>query len=307
METTQLTASSQLLDPPADGTVRVTPLNANIGALIEGVHLANLSDTEFSQVHQALLDHGVIFLRDQNLTEDEHVALAKRWGTPMANPVAKLHGDETVLHTVENSATKPPAADSYHTDLTYWAEPPTLAILCGLDIPPVGGDTMWASLYAVYDSLSDEMQRVCQSLRAWHKPSEHFIRASVAHYGEHAEKNIREKLGGALMPLVRTHDETGKQALFLSSFIDHIVGMTKAESDPILKYLFSLVENPNYGVRWRWQAGDVAIWDERCTNHRALSDHAPQYRLMRRCTVEGGRPFYRPDGESQPRFEGVFA
>lgn len=307
METTELTADSPLLDPPVDDAVRVTPLNANIGALVEGVQLSDLSDAQFNSVHQALLDHQVIFFHDQHLSEDEHVALARRWGTPMANPVAKLHGDETVLHTVEDTATNPPAADSFHTDLTYWAEPPTLAILCGLDIPPVGGDTLWSSLYAVYDALSDEMKRICQSLRAWHKPTEHFIKASIAHYGEHTEKVLREQLDGALLPLVRTHNETGRQALFMSSFIDHIVGMTKTESDAILKPLFDLVENPNHAVRWRWTEGDVAIWDERCTNHRALSDHAPQYRRMRRCTVEGGRPFYRPDGESQPQIEGVFA
>lgn len=307
MGSTQLTADSSLVDPPVDGSVRVTPLNANIGALVDGVHLNDLSDTQFVSVHQALLDHQVIFFRGQHLSEDDHVALARRWGTPMANPVAKLHGNDEVLHTVENTATNPPAADSFHTDLTYWAEPPMLAILAALDIPPVGGDTMWSSLYAAYDSLSDEMKRVCQSLQAWHKPSDHFINANIAMWGEESEQVIRENLRGAILPLVRTHPETGRQALFMSSFIDHIAGMTKPESDALLGYLFGLVENPNYAVRWRWTEGDVAIWDERCTNHRALADHAPQYRRMRRCTVEGGRPFYRPDGQSQVQLEGVFA
>lgn len=303
----QLAGDSPAQDSRKNPQMRVTPLSANIGALVEGVHLSDLSDAEFADLHQALLEHHVIFLRDQHLSEADHVALAKRWGAPMPNPVAKLHGSDKVLHAVENTADNPPAADEFHTDLTYWAEPPTLAILCGLDIPAVGGDTLWASLYAVYDSLSDEMKRVCQSLRAWHKPSDHFIETNVSMYGAETETMIRDNLHGAILPLVRTHDETGRQALFLSTFIDHIAGMNKAESDALLGYLFGLVNNPNYAVRWRWQAGDVAIWDERCTNHRALSDHAPQYRLMRRCTVEGGRPFYRPDGASEPLFEGTFA
>lgn len=307
MNSSQLASDPQVLDPHQGRNLRVTPLNANIGAIIEGVSLSDLSDDEFTDLHQALLKHQVVFLRNQHLSEDDHVALAKRWGTPMANPVAQLMGDDTVLHSVENTATKRPAADGFHTDLTYWPEPPNLAILCGLDIPPVGGDTLWASLYAVYDNLSDEMKRICQNLRALHKPSEHFIGASVEVYGREAEQIIREKLKGSIMPLVRTHEETGGQALFLSSFIDQIVGMRKPESDVLLGYLSNLVENPNYQVRWRWQAGDVAIWDERCTNHRALSDHYPQYRMMRRCTVEGGRPFYRPDGASEPVFEGTFA
>ncbi|MGJ3509850.1 TauD/TfdA dioxygenase family protein [Enemella sp. A6] len=287
--------------------MRITRLNANIGALVEGVHLSDLSDEQFHDLHQALLDHHVIFLRDQHLSEEDHVALARRWGTPMVNPVGKLHNSDTVLHPVEDTPESPPAADGFHTDLTYWAEPPTLAILAAMSIPPVGGDTLWMSLYAAYDSLSDEMKRICNGLRAWHKPSPHFIEANIRLYGGETEQLIRDNLRGAILPLVRTHDETGRQALFLSSFIDQIVDMHRAESDALLGYLNGLVHNPNWAVRWRWREGDVAIWDERCTNHRALSDHFPQYRLMRRCTVEGGRPFYRPEGASEPLIEGVFA
>lgn len=307
MGPTQLAADAAAPASREDRNLRVTPLNANIGALVEGVHLRDLDDAEFAALHEALLEHHVIFLRDQHLSEAEHAALAERWGTPMPNPVAKLHGSEKVLHSVEDTPDSPPAADGFHTDLTYWAEPPTLAILCGLDIPPVGGDTLWSSLYAIYDGLSDEMKRICESLRAWHTPSDHFIRASISVYGGETEQLIRDNLGGAIMPLVRTHDETGRQALFLSSFIDSIEGMHRGESDALLGYLFGLINNPNHTVRWRWQAGDVAIWDERCTNHRALSDHAPQYRLMRRCTVEGGRPFYQPVGASEPLIEATFA
>ncbi|ROZ49749.1 taurine dioxygenase [Rhodococcus sp. WS3] len=307
MGSSNLAVDSQTPDVHESRRMRITPLSANIGALVEGVSLNALNEDEFDELHQTLLKHHVIFLRDQNLSEADHIGLANRWGTPMANPVAKLHGDETVLHSVENNAKKPPLADGFHTDLTYWPEPPNLAILYALDIPAVGGDTLWASLYAVYDSLSEEMKRVCQDLRALHKPSDHFIQANVAMYGAESEQVIRQNLQGAVLPFVRTHEETGRQALFLSSFIDHLVGMHRPESDALLGYLGNLVNNPNYAVRWRWRAGDVAIWDERCTNHRALSDHYPQYRLMRRCTVEGGRPFYRPDGASDPLFEGTFA
>jgi taurine dioxygenase len=280
--------------------IELSPLTAAIGARVHGVHLGRLDDEGFQAIHAALLEHHVLFFREQHLSDDEHLALATRWGTPMVFPVARLTGGAEPLSRIEDSAEHPPDADEWHTDITWWSEPPKVGILSALDIPPVGGDTLWCSLHAAYDALSEPMRRFCETLRVVHRPGRRFVEVNMRIHGPEIGPLIVERCSGAVHPLVRTHEETGRQALFLSFFMEEVVGMHRAESDLLLGYLGHLAEDPNRFVRWRWQVGDVAIWDERCTEHRALADHYPRHRLMRRCTVEGDAPFFRPTGASEP-------
>jgi taurine dioxygenase len=279
----------------------VRKVTGSLGALVEGVRLNELDDNQFDAVHQALLEHQVLFFRGQHLSDDEHLALAERWGEPMAHPVARLTGDAHVLASVEDTADRPPTADQWHTDITYWPEPPKVAVLCALTLPPAGGDTLWSDLYGAYDALSAPLQQLCHTLRALHGMSPHFIRSWQKRHGDDSGAVIAEHMAGAVLPVVRTHDETGRQALFYSSNME-VLDVHRAEHEFLVRHFHDLVSDPNRCVRWRWSVGDVAIWDERCTNHRALSDHYPHYRLMRRCTVQGGRPFFRSLGAETPQF-----
>jgi taurine dioxygenase len=257
-------------------------------------------------VRQALIDYQVIFVRDQHLTETEQLGLARHLGTPMAHPVNQLMGEDVVIANIEDTAESPPDADQWHTDITYWPAPPKFGLLSALDIPATGGDTLWASLYAAYEALSSPLQQLCARLRALHAPSRHFVESWTRRHGPEHRAAIEKQLAGAVLPLVRTHDDTGRSVLFRTSAMT-ILDVNPTESDRLLDYFAHIVNDPNLQVRWKWRNGDVAIWDERCTNHRALSDHYPRHRLMRRCTVEGEPAFFRPEGAREPLFTAALA
>ena len=279
--------------------VAVTPVAGSLGAEVDGLPLRDLSHEGFAVLHQALLDHQVLFVRGQHLTEQEHLDFASRWGQPMAHPVARLAGDVRVISPVEDTVDSPPTADQWHTDITYWPEPPKIGILCALTLPNAGGDTLWSSLYAAYDALSEPLRTLAEGLSALHAPSAHFVRSWTQRHGSEQGSLIEKHMAGAMLPLVRTHDETGRQALFYTGGMT-IQGVAPVENELLMELFEKLVSEPNRSLRWRWAEGDVAIWDERCTNHRALSDHYPSYRLMRRCTIQGDRPFFRPSGAQDP-------
>ena len=280
------------------GEITITRMNASLGGLVEGVDLAQIGDAQFVVIRQALLDHHVLFFRNQHLTDDGQLALVRRWADPMLFPITALMGGKNALGRVEDTAESPPDADGWHTDITWWHRPPSVAVLCALDIPAEGGDTMWANLHKVYDKLSEPMQRICNALLSvLHTPGERFIAANARIFGPEHGKLIAENFAGAHHPLVRSHPVTGRPAVFLSgSFMRTVDGLSADESAMLLGFLTTLLNDPNLQVRWRWRVGDVAIWDEASTDHRALSDHYPQYRLMRRCTAEGELPWFSPDG-----------
>lgn len=266
-------------------------LTGVLGAEISGLHLETITDGEFEQLDDALMEHQVVFLRDQHLTPDGHRALAARFGTPAVFPLARHLGGTEVLGMIEDTETNGPDADYWHTDITWIDAPPKVAVLAALDIPPYGGDTLWADLYGAYDGLSPAMRSIADGLRVRHTQGELFWAAFGKAVGVAQLDELRAAFPGAEHPLVRTHPVTGRKALFVAGgFMESIVGMDLQESAWMLQHLQHRVDDSRLQVRWRWQVGDVAIWDERCTNHRALGDHYPQHRLMRRCTVEGEVP-----------------
>jgi taurine dioxygenase len=275
------------------GEVTVRPCNGVIGAVVDRVDLAGLDDDEFAAVDQALLDHQVLFFHDQPMSDDEHLAFAARFGEPSIFPVSKLLGGDTRLQYIEDTEDSPPDADDWHTDVTWIEAPPQVAVLSGRVIPEVGGDTLWSSLTAAYEALSPTMQSVCAGLTVRHHRGEEFDDRVGRFLDDEQMRRLEEGYPAVEHPLLRTHPRTGRTALFLSGlFMQEIVGMHRDESDALLGFLLRHGQNPNFQVRWRWQADDVAIWDERVTNHRALSDHYPQHRVMRRVTVDGERPMY---------------
>ncbi|HXY91254.1 MAG TPA: TauD/TfdA family dioxygenase [Acidimicrobiia bacterium] len=268
-------------------------MSAALGAVVTGIDLRAPSDGDIGAIHRALLGHGVLFFRGQPLSDDEHLSLAARFGDPAVFPlVERFAGAGNPLGYITDTAESPPDADGWHTDITWIETPPKMAFLQAVAIPERGGDTMWADLYAAYDALSDPMQALCRHLHVVHTVSPVIVEAFRARAGDDLADKIATEFPPVVHPLVRTHPETGRDALFVSgAFMTGIDGMHEDESATVLGFLNRHVEDPNLHVRWSWTPGDLAIWDERCTNHRALSDHYPQFRQMRRCTVRGDRPF----------------
>ncbi|MCU1486046.1 MAG: putative taurine dioxygenase [Actinomycetia bacterium] len=271
--------------------MEITKLNGALGAVIEGLHLETIDDAGFKDLANALLEHHVVFLRDQHLSEEGHRALARRFGTPSVFPVSAHLGSTEILGFIEDTAERPPKADGWHTDITWIDAPPQVAILCALDSPPHGGDTMWADLHGAWDRLSPTLQAALEPLQVRHSQGDGFWAAVGQTFSPEQLADLKATFPGAQHPLVRTHPITGRKALFVAGgFMQSIVGMHPDESELLLGWLKARIEDPNLQVRWHWHTGDVAIWDERCTNHRALADHWPQHRLMRRCTVDGEVP-----------------
>ncbi len=275
--------------------MNVRKLNGALGAVIDGVDLDSIDDAGFQALHAALLTHQVLFVRDQRFSDAGQLALAERFGTPTVYPISKYFGGTQPLHVIEDSPESPPDADGWHTDISWLAEPPKVAILCALELPEYGGDTMWANLYSAYERISPALRAMLASFSIRHTQGDDFWASFSRVAGPEHLTELQTAFPGATHPLVRTHPETGRDALFVSGwFMESVVGLEPAESDWMLAWLRARLEDPNIQVRWQWRPGDVAIWDERCTNHRALSDHSPQRRRMRRCTVDGDLPVYRP-------------
>lgn len=267
-------------------TIEVVPLTTHIGAEIRGVDVRTLDDDQFAVLHQALMDHLVIFFRGQHITDDEHIAFAARFGPPNIYPPNRARGVFVPLEWIEDAADSPPKADLWHTDVAFLPEPPDVAVLSMQDTPVVGGDTLWASLYAAHDSLSPVMQALLAPLLWDVNPGDDMRRKITMQFGADVFDKVEAEFGGWQQPIIRVHPLTGRRALFLcGAYINGIVGMNADESAALIPLLRHSVEDPNVQCRWNWHRHDLVVWDERCTNHRATGDHFPNHRLVRRCTV----------------------
>lgn len=283
---------SATLTRPPYRTIEVQPVTGTIGAVVGGVDARSAVEPEqAAELNDALARHLVLFLRDQDLTEEQHLAFTSVFGRPVAGSIDTRPGTRPslVLH-LEDTAQSPPKADRWHTDVPFVATPPDVAVLCMLDTPPVGGDTMWVDLFAVYESLSPVLQRALADLEL-----ELGLGASADTirelYGQEYYEQVVVPFRPVRHPLVRVHPVSGRAALWLcGSFMNGIAGMHPDESATLLRFLAAKLDDPNRSVRWRWRPGDVAVWDERCTNHRALADHYPQHRLVRRTLAGAGVP-----------------
>jgi len=279
-------------------TLELAPLTPVIGARVEGLDLRHpLDEAQRAELRDALARHLVLFFRDQELTDEQHVAFASIFGEPNVFPTTAARGLDEPLEWIEDGPESPPKTDLWHTDVAFLSEPPDAAVLCMRETPPAGGDTLWLSLYAVHDALSPVMQELVADLEQDLHPGPDFEATTRRLWGDAVYRRVADRFQGARHPLVRIHPVTGRPALFLcGSYVRGIAGMRQDESDALLAFLRSRLHDPNAQCRWRWQAHDVAVWDERCTNHRGLSDHFPSRRIVRRCTVGAGIPVGRRSG-----------
>lgn len=286
-------------------TLSVTPLTTRIGAEIEGVDLAaDLSQDTIDEIYRALLQWKVIFFREQDITPDQHIAFARRFGdleihpsTPSDQPNPEIfHLKPVDWSNASNPAVQPrpgqkkrSGADLWHSDVT-WREMPSLgSILRGRIIPEVGGDTLWSDQVAAYEGLSPAMKDWVCTLTAVHDGSV-FAQAAAAR-GKTFDAVIPE----VEHPVVRTHPDTGERALFVNcAFTRYIKGLSDTESDWLLEHLYAQAAIPDYQVRFRWRENSFAFWDNRSCQHYAVADYAPAMRHMERGTIKGDRPFFDP-------------
>jgi taurine dioxygenase len=273
---------------------------------VTGVDLRTLDESRADELKAVLHDYEVLFFRGADLTGDEHLALGRAFGAVSIFPMARLRGQtEPTFQVIADGPDSPPEADDWHTDITWTAEPPKYALLCAEVMPERGGDTLWASMTAAYDALSPVMQNLLAGLEVVHDNTV-FIDAVLRKTGggdavQQLVDELRAAYPAVTHPLVRTHPDTGRRALFLGGgFMRRIVGMTDKESHALLDLLARHIDDARFHCRWRWTPGDLAIWDERSTNHRNAGDYFPQVRRIRRIEITGDRPYFDPDVVGAP-------
>lgn len=273
---------------------RVTP---HCGAEVRGLDLSReLDPAQVQSLHAALAEHCVLFFENQELTPAQQKRLGECFGELHFHPAwprtVPGHPEVMELFTDENSHYI--AGEQWHSDVSCDVEPPLGTILYMLETPPVGGDTLFASMYAALETLSDRMQRFLEGLTAIHD-GEPFYRGRYDGVDEERKTYPR-----AEHPVIRTHPVSGKQALFVNRiFTTRIVQLSELESRGVLSVLFEHLEQPEFQCRYRWNPGSVAIWDNRCAQHHAIWDYYPHRRRGLRVTIKGDRPFY----ESRPAQE----
>jgi taurine dioxygenase len=272
----------------------VRPIAGALGAELHGVDLSGeLPGETIGAIRQALLDHGVIFFRDQGLPPDRLLALARRFGTPVEYPFLKgIEGFPEIITVskLENETIN--FGGVWHSDTTYLQEPPMATLLVAREVPDVGGDTIFANQYLAYETLSDGMKRLLAGLKG-------VASSAKADSSRTREDRIKSdgsadarKLLIAEHPAVRTHPETGRKVLYVNrAHTVSFAGMTEEESAPLLEFLFRHQIRPEFTCRFRWESGSVAFWDNRCTQHFAVNDYPAETRIMRRITVCGDTPF----------------
>ena len=276
--------------------IAVAPLAGALGAEISGVDLARpVGDEAFAEIHRAFLEYQVIFFRGQDMGPAAFEAFARRFGPMSPHRFLKgLDGHPNILEFVTEPEDTHVFAQGWHADVTYQERPVLGAMLHAREVPPVGGDTLFANQYLAYENLSFGMRALLDGLRAVH--------GSALVYGaKQAQFNVKDgnlstakeeaAAAEATHPVVRTHPETGRKALFVNDhYTLRLAGMTAAESAPLLGYLFDHAIRPELTCRFRWTEGAVAFWDNRCTLHTAIADYLGQRRRMHRITIGGDRP-----------------
>jgi taurine dioxygenase len=266
-------------------SIEVRPVTLRIGAEVFGVDLGGaLSNRQRDELHQAMAEHQVLFFRDQHLTHEQHKAFGRMFGDlAIHSGVAGLPDHPEIVAIHADADSKYVAGENWHSDLTCNAEPPMGSILYLHTVPEVGGDTLFASMYAAYDALSDRMKAYLEGLTAIHD-GDHVYRPLFP--------DLDRRYPCSTHPIVRTHPVTKRKSLFVNaSYTTRIPEVSKEESDAILTYLYDHCTNPNFHVRFRWKPNSVAFWDNRCTQHLAVWDYFPQTRSGYRVTVAGDAPF----------------
>ncbi|BBJ46668.1 taurine dioxygenase [Streptomyces antimycoticus] len=267
----------------------LAPLGRVIGAEIRGLDLSRPLDPALrEELNRALLEWKVLFFRGQHLTPERQRGFARHWGELETNPLLAAGTSEDVVRFDKGSGATPTFENIWHADVTFRTRPALGAVLQLREVPPVGGDTLWADMAAAYDNLPAEVKDRIDGATAVHD----FIPGFSRFYGPERLAPFQEMFPPVEHPVVRTHPETGRRMLFVNtSFTTRITGMEREESDRLLSFLCRQAHVPEYQVRFHWQPGDIAFWDNRATQHYAVNDYAPHRRVAERVAIEGDQPF----------------
>lgn len=282
------------IDTKTQFKIEVEPLSPVIGATVHGVDLSKrISDSLFEDIHAAWMKHLVLFFRDQHISPDQHLAFARRFGNLHIHPAAPFvngNPELMLIHTDETSVRN--NGSGWHSDVSADEEPPLGSILHLHTVPPTGGDTLFANMYAAFEALSAPIQQLLGNLNAEH------VSDYTGQYGDHKPQR---SFPSAVHPVVRTHPVTKRQALFVNAgFTRRILGIRRSESDALLRMLFEHISQPRFQCRFHWQAQSIAMWDNRCVQHLAIWDYFPQVRSGIRVTVAGDKPIFEAADNGTP-------
>lgn len=271
----------------------VRPIAGALGAEIHNIDLTgDITQEMYTELRRLLVEHEVIFFRDQDISHARHKQLAESFGPLQTHPAystAEGYPEITILESTPEQLTK---IEAWHSDMTFRQHPPLGAVLRSCITPTHGGDTLWSSMTVAFEGLSSTVQSMLLGLTAQHDFA-HGFKESLAEAGG------RERLANALAdnppvqhPVIRTHPESGKKVIFVNSlFTTHIVGMSPRESEALLSFLYQHITTPEYTCRFRWEANSIAIWDNRSTQHKPINDYFPAHRRLERITIDGDQPY----------------
>ncbi|MGZ4715273.1 MAG: TauD/TfdA dioxygenase family protein [Acidimicrobiales bacterium] len=268
--------------------LEVRPLSPSIGAEIRGIDLAVVpDDSTRAELDKAFIDHKVLFFRDQPITTEQHVEFCRGFGELEVHPFVPCKPGYPEVMAITHDESRRGHENSWHSDVTWRQEPSLGSMLRAVEVPDVGGDTLFADMEAAYEGLGPAMQELLLSLTAVHDFTRVFGRHQTA--GEQAA--ARDRFPPAEHPVIRTHPVTGRRSIYVNAaFTSHIVGMRPDESHQLLQHLYRQAAIPEHQCRFRWEPDSLALWDNRCVQHYAVSDYWPARRVMERVTIVGDRP-----------------
>lgn len=276
----------------SEAPFRLRKLTPNIGAELLDIDLGapDIADA-VPAIRQALLDHGVIFFRDQYITREQHLAFARHFGELEIHPATPKDQEDPEILRIAHGPKSKGQENNWHSDVTWRPGPSLGSILRAIEVPEVGGDTLFANMHAAFLSLSDKTREFVTGLTAVHDIARVFARRL-----KKSPEELREQYPLVEHPVIRTHPETGQPGIYVNNgFTSHIKGLSSQESADLLNHLYAQAANPEYQCRFKWEAGSIAFWDNRACQHNAVSDYFPQVRIMERATIKGDRPYYNPD------------
>jgi taurine dioxygenase len=279
-------------------TLTIAPVTPHCGADVTGIDLREADAASMAAIHDALAAHSVLFVRDQHLSPDEQLTVTRHFGDVLRVPFIRHldeHPDVIAVLKEADERRISTFGGTWHSDFSFLDEPPSLTLLHAIELPEVGGDTLWSSQYAAYEALSPGMQALLDPLRAVQTAWPHGTRGpgpnAAVSRSVVMTRNDPTADREVLQPVVRVHPVTGRKALFVNPvYTQWFEGMTEAESRPLLQYLFDHASRPEFTCRLHWTPGTLAIWDNRCLLHLAINDYDGSRRLLHRTTVAGDRP-----------------
>ena len=271
----------------------VKKLSGAIGAELAGVDLTNnLSEEILVSINEHLVKHEVVFFRDQDISWEQHVKLGKFFGPLQSHPAYNSPPNYPEITILESTKDNPSKIECWHTDMTFLKNPPLCSILRSKICPSKGGDTMWSSMTAAYESLSESMKNFLKNLTAEHDFCHGFKESIAEPGGRERLKDAIKNNPPVIHPVIRTHPITKRKAIFVNPlFTTKINELSKSESDALLEFLYSYSITPEFTCRFSWTPNSIAIWDNRCTFHKPINDYFPEHRLLERITVDGDEPF----------------